>query len=339
MGHDSAQQSAGKDERFGVGSWSRNRTKGLIMSFRTALIGVATAALLAPVSLLIAVTPAAASNDVRIRVDPAHWSWTGTITVMAAFCEDGAYASDDECSYDATKPILQSTAFTASPGSGLQDVLDVTWEFEEDHVVFLTNNTLTGNGVTRRGDDLEVYVASGTWGGEKWRVTKTTASGAEKVNANFGKPGGQYELKFYPADTYPPSRSTVRASVSAAIDGGDGCTVRGTPGDDVLDGTSGDDVICGFGGDDVIRGRGGDDVIHAGSGNDTVYGGRGDDTTMGGGGDDTIHGGRGADDIHGGAGRDTIHHTRGHDWVHRGDGKDKFVNVARFLVPKPGQIK
>ena len=304
-------------------SGAENRTGGPIVNIKRLLAGLAAAALLAPVSLLATASPAAASNnDVRIRIDPAQWSWTGTLTVRYGFC-------DDECEWDADRdPILLQKVFNASPGSGLQDVLDVSMDPDHDYVVILSDNTLTGNGVTRRGDDLQVWVVGTFLLGEKWQQTDVSAVRDEPVKYNFGKPGGQYALKFYPADTYPPSRSTVRASVSAAIDGGDGCTVRGTPGDDVLDGTSGDDVICGLGGNDVIRGRGGDDIIHAGSGHDTVYGGRGNDSIMGGGGDDTIHGGRGADDIHGGAGRDTIHHTRGHDWVHRGDGRDTFVNVA-----------
>jgi hypothetical protein len=94
-----------------------------------------------------------------------------------------------------------------------------------------------------------------------------------------------------------------------------GCTVIGSPGDDVLRGTRNADVICGRGGDDVIAGRGGadtiygdagDDRIGAGAGDDTVYGGTGADVARGGPGEDVLAGGPGADDLGGGTGRDHL---------------------------------
>ena len=67
------------------------------------------------------------------------------------------------------------------------------------------------------------------------------------------------------------------------------CTLRGTPGDDVLVGTGRDEVICGRGGDDQIRGGGGRDVLR---------GGRGDDVLRRA---EVLYGGRGADDLYRGA--------------------------------------
>jgi Tol biopolymer transport system component len=76
---------------------------------------------------------------------------------------------------------------------------------------------------------------------------------------------------------------------------GNGCTIGGTGGDDVLVGTQGPDVICGYGGDDVLRGRGGDDRILGGAGDDDLLGGPGDDELLGGSGRDTADGGTGGD--------------------------------------------
>jgi hypothetical protein len=58
----------------------------------------------------------------------------------------------------------------------------------------------------------------------------------------------------------------------------DGCTIRGTAGNDRLVGTSRADVICGLGGDDVLLGKGGNDRIVGGPGKDRLDGGVGRDT-------------------------------------------------------------
>jgi Ca2+-binding RTX toxin-like protein len=86
---------------------------------------------------------------------------------------------------------------------------------------------------------------------------------------------------------------------------GEGCTITGGPGDDVLAGTEGDDVICGLAGNDVIRGLDGDDVLDGGPGNDRVDGGRGVDFVLGGPGNDRLltRDGR-REDVDGGPGTD-----------------------------------
>lgn len=58
---------------------------------------------------------------------------------------------------------------------------------------------------------------------------------------------------------------------------GDGCTIRGTAGNDELRGTKKADVICGYDGDDVLRGLRGNDRLVGGAGDDTAYGGPGKD--------------------------------------------------------------
>jgi hypothetical protein len=107
-----------------------------------------------------------------------------------------------------------------------------------------------------------------------------------------------------------------------------GCTVRGTPGDDVLRGTRGDDVICGGGGDDVIRGRGGDDTLFGDAGADRLAGGRGDDTLYGDAGADRLSGATGADVLAGGPGADRLSGGRGADHLDGQGGGGSCVSDA-----------
>jgi len=297
------------------------------MSTRRNLVGLACATVLAAGGIVATAGPASsADNAVNIKVDPGYWTWTGTITTYYAFCNEGL--TEETACY--RTDLIETKQFTVKPGSGLNDIITETWIADQDHVVVLTNNTLAGNGVTRKGDDVAVWIAQHNpiSGSEYEYMAPTVTYHDETVKHNFGQPGGEYELKFYPSDTSPPSLGSTRAAVSAAFDGGKGCTVKGTPGDDVLKGTSGDDVICGLGGNDVIHAAGGDDVIHAGDGYDVIHGGNGNDSIVGGKGHDTIHAGKGADDISGGKGKDAIHHTKGHDWVHGGKHKDKLIDTG-----------
>lgn len=91
------------------------------------------------------------------------------------------------------------------------------------------------------------------------------------------------------------------------------CTVRGTPGPDVLRGTDGPDVLCAGAGDDVLIGLGGDDELRAGSGDDVLRGGAGSDVLRGGTGDDGLLGGAGDDRLDGGPGADELRCGRGLD--------------------------
>jgi Ca2+-binding RTX toxin-like protein len=81
------------------------------------------------------------------------------------------------------------------------------------------------------------------------------------------------------------SRAAARAAAAAitptatiAGPDGEGITVVGTPGPDIIVGTNCDDLLRGRGGDDGISGRGGDDNIGGGRGKDQLVGGSGDDT-------------------------------------------------------------
>jgi hypothetical protein len=61
------------------------------------------------------------------------------------------------------------------------------------------------------------------------------------------------------------------------MDASTGCSVSGTPGDDVITGTSADDVICGLEGNDLLDGESGNDVLLGGWGDDQMSGSEGVD--------------------------------------------------------------
>jgi len=85
-----------------------------------------------------------------------------------------------------------------------------------------------------------------------------------------------------------------------------GCTLWGTPGNDLLVGTERNDVICGLGGDDTLSGLGGVDTLDGGDGKDSLAGGLGYDLLYGRGGNDTLDArDGGADHVSGGSGVDT----------------------------------
>jgi Ca2+-binding RTX toxin-like protein len=75
------------------------------------------------------------------------------------------------------------------------------------------------------------------------------------------------------------------------------CTIKGTPGPDILFGTIGRDVICGFGGADQLFGLGGNDILIGGPGNDYLEGGAGNDVLLGGPGNDSFRSYDGGRDI------------------------------------------
>jgi hypothetical protein len=105
-----------------------------------------------------------------------------------------------------------------------------------------------------------------------------------------------------------------------------GCTITGTPGNDVLNGTSGDDVLCGLGGDDVINAGNGNDVVYGDAGDDTIRGGAGEDTLYGDDGDDSLSGGNGDDVEAAGPGADQLRGDRGADHLDGQQGTNTCVS-------------
>lgn len=113
----------------------------------------------------------------------------------------------------------------------------------------------------------------------------------------------------------PPAPVERRAGPSTG-----GCTVTGTPGNDVLTGTPRSDVICGFDGRDRLLGLDGADVIRGGPGRDQIVGGAGKDRLKGGAHADLVRGASGGDRIWGNRGRDVLHGGLGRDDIDATDG-------------------
>ncbi len=106
--------------------------------------------------------------------------------------------------------------------------------------------------------------------------------------------------------------------------GGDGGSLAGTLGNDVLQGGEGADLLTGEAGNDRLEGAGGDDRILGGDGHDILAGGAGDDRLEGGGDNDILDGGAGNDRLFGGAGQDQLAGGAGDDILDGGPGIDRL---------------
>jgi Ca2+-binding RTX toxin-like protein len=104
--------------------------------------------------------------------------------------------------------------------------------------------------------------------------------------------------------------------------GGDGVSITGTDGADILEGSAFDDVLYGLAGDDNLTGLAGNDEIEGGDGNDFLRGNDGDDRLIGGNGDDELRGDAGNDIMYGGGGADLIVGGDGDDLGVGGGGND-----------------
>jgi thermitase len=106
---------------------------------------------------------------------------------------------------------------------------------------------------------------------------------------------------------------------------GDGGTIHGTSGDDVICGSDKDEIILAKGGNDLICAGGGNDIIDAGDGNDKVDAGPGDDVIKGGSGKDVLIGNTGNDIILGSTGDDVLEAGPGDDHLYGGNGNDVLL--------------
>lgn len=107
--------------------------------------------------------------------------------------------------------------------------------------------------------------------------------------------------------------------------GGGPDTLDGGPGNDQLYGLGGPDHMTGGEGDDVMAGFGGRDYMDGGSGNDLMDGGGAPDQMYGGEGDDTLYGGGGPDEMYGDTGNDTLYGGGGPDQMYGGEGNDLLM--------------
>jgi WD40 repeat protein len=108
----------------------------------------------------------------------------------------------------------------------------------------------------------------------------------------------------------------TRAAWQPLGPGPNGCTIWGTPANDLLVGSTHTDVICGLGGDDRILGNEGNDVLYGGPGNDAIVGGPGADLIDAGPGNDIVDArDRSPDLVEAGTGTDSVLLDRGLDQV------------------------
>ena len=162
-------------------------------------------------------------------------------------------------------------------------------------------------------------------GGGSWSVFADGASASTTATVTGLSNGTSYVFRVSAVNAAGTGAVSVVSGVVAPWwSAPAGCTIVGTPGDDVLVGTSGDDHICGLGGDDTIYGKGGNDTLDGGPGNDTLYGGTGKDRLFGRGGADVLKGGRNNDKLYGNGGRDRLYGQSGNDKLAGGRKRDKL---------------
>jgi len=152
------------------------------------LIAATIAALTVPVALA---APAHASNDVHIRVDPRDWTFSGTVWVARTVC--GARGCVESAA------SIQNFSFNVGPGVPMQDVLDWTWDPTNTYRVDLVA-TLSSGDMTWYPFPVSLQISDPLFGEMTVAATGTTP-GKVNIQYDFGKPGGEYELKFYP-DTW-----------------------------------------------------------------------------------------------------------------------------------------
>lgn len=136
----------------------------------------------------------------------------------------------------------------------------------------------------------------------------------------------------------PPGSSTgPDPSTTTSTEEPDGCTIRGTNGDDQLTGTEDNDVICAGAGDDVVVASGGDDIVYGDAGEDRIRGGADDDVIDGGFGDDSILGDSGNDNLDGSQDNDVVEGGIGNDTIRGEAGVDSLKGDAGRDVLRGGQ--
>lgn len=146
--------------------------------------------------------------------------------------------------------------------------------------------------------------------------TVTYAAAASGIAFDLDQPAGTYI-----GDALGDTFESIEVYVGSAFADtmhliGQGATIYGGGGDDLLNiwsgpavifyGEAGNDTLWGDYGEDLLDGGTGDDTIDGYGGNDTIVGGEGNDTLRGGSGDDILSGGLGGDAFDGGDGIDTV---------------------------------
>ena len=214
-----------------------------------------------------------------------------------------------------------AAAYTVAEGAGTATVTVVRTGGAGGSV---TVDVTSGDGSATAGADYTAVSTTLTFA-----PGQTAASFTVAVAADALEEGDETLLLSLRAPTGGASLGSPATAVLTIVDDDapTGCTITGTPGDDVLTGTGRDDVICGLGGNDTLAGGGGDDVLLGGPGDDVLDGGRDDDVLDGGISDDTLRGGAGDDRLTGGPGTDQLSGDAGNDVL---DGTDQVAGNDRL---------
>ena len=248
--------------------------------------------------------PALASDEVRVKMDPLNWNWTGTVYLYAL--EDTARGYID------TDVEYGSTSFSVQPGGGPQQVMNFELgsggDFGEYEIAVVTRGVVFGDNVADPTSDAfiteekrvdlkdlrlggmsasDLTVDLGQYPPTPWEVDvdySVTRSFDEAQDKTF------YELKFFPTKDAPSgaalqnlhkvqSEGVSSEDCTVAVTAEPGDVVSGTDGDDVVcvtvaDGKSDDPITIETGdGDDIVLIEGDSDatvVVDAGAGDDVV---------------------------------------------------------------------
>lgn len=311
---------------------------------RKALAATVTAAALT----VTMASPALASNEVRVVIDPLNWEWDGVVKIAN---DNGAGHAADRTTREPSGAtpemkekwhIAQSDVYELQPGGGPQQVFtyENTWWDSDIKLVLADNRLHGGDGgevtVTMRG-----IVQNAPTGPLYWRQVLTTTTGDVDLKWDWHKENkwngdhSYYELKIFPDREAPsePTKDYALMNLHEVQEEGvspEDCTVARTlmPGDTLTtDGAN--DVVCVT----VSDGDGETEepiVVDTGDGNDTVLIDGDTDAPV------VVDAGRGNDvvvadtdaevDVRGGEGHDAVVIDED-DTFDGGDGNDETVKV------------
>jgi len=252
---------------------------------------LAAAGLMALASIGLA-SPAAASNNVIIRVDPLGWNWEGDIVVAEIECDYDILSNGNKKCFQ-TKPgnEIARQSFSVQASKGPQDVFSREWETSTEFFVFVDNGKLTSGNVTRTPEAYGMSIINQMMGYMSYEFNRPLSIGDVPVRFGLTKSDGFYELKFFPAENAPPrnqaallnlhetqSEGVAECDVARTLSAGDTLTTGG--GDDVVcvtvDGNEDADApitVDTGGGDDTVLIEGDTDapvVVDTGAGDDVV---------------------------------------------------------------------
>ena len=124
------------------------------------------------------------------------WAWSGTIAVNQAKCVNLDKARG--CAEFQPGARVAEQTFAVGPNSEIREVLTWNWGYDSIFYVTISDNEFSVDGVSQTGD-FEQFLIQNPPIGEMAVLPGGAAShGDVRIEARLGKPGGEYELKFYP---------------------------------------------------------------------------------------------------------------------------------------------